>query len=414
MDSEITFSDGAYQHTFDVRADITTSARFGEPTVENGYEVTPYYFTITATIGEKTLTNTRIIDICIKRCNSLMSAHIDGTVDAEVTIINDDGTTETFIASEAFGSMFTFDFSEAEIDRNDEVVSYNNYKLSAGIGEAISSKQYQQGNWVVTEKLYPYTIVFDNGIEEDKIAVTYTFKNYEFAFTHSRTGTVKLAVPDVQMSYTYEFKAQSQIDGAYNVDNWKLDISAVVRATRGTYRLSKSQSVDVKYLNVFVPTEPHLGKAKAFYVTAVYDPEEGATKRAFISLWEKGVKFSVCDFDRLFLSDRTLKVCLDTYAGYNAIGYDPDATYHWRPARCERIGNTLYWYRSDGTIMSTMTESECQAVGWKNVVDGQYAIEVPGYSYSITDLGYVIEYFLPDGKKKKAFGTYVQSIVVTY
>ena len=28
--------------------------------------------------------------------------------------------------------------------------------------------------------------------------------------------------------------------------------------------------------------------------------------------------------------------------------------------------------------MSTMTESDCQAVGWKNVVDGQYAIEVPG------------------------------------
>ena len=64
--------------------------------------------------------------------------------------------------------------------------------------------------------------------------------------------------------------------------------------------------------------------------------------------------------------------------------------------------------------MSTMTESDCQAVGWENVVNGQYAIEVPGYSYSIVKGGYDIKYITPDGKRKLALGDYIQSMVVTY
>ena len=215
------------------------------------------------------------------------------------------------------------------------------------------------------------------------------------------------------MSYTYKFQNLGQ-EGDYKKYSWELDISAIVSATTGVYRLSKSTSVQVKFENVVIPDEPHLGRAKAFYVTAVYDPEAKVTKRAFISIWERGVAFAVCDFERTFPKSQDYKICLDTYAGYNAVGYDPNATYHWRPARSEKSGNTLSWYRSDGTVMYSLTESECQAVGWENVVNGQYAIGIPGYSYSIVNGGYHIMYITPDGKRKLALGDYIPSMVVTY
>lgn len=413
-DAEIVFSDGAYQHTFDVRATVTTNERFGEPKVENGCEITPYYLMVTATIGKKTLTETYIVDISVKRYSSRTIVNPkEGTADCEITITNDDGSTEVFLASEAFGSQFAFDFSDVEVERDDEIVSNNNYQHSGSIGEAISSKEHQQGNWMVIERLYPYTIVFDNGVAADKVTISCTFKNYEFVFTHSRTGTVKLTVPEVKITYSSNLRYLGQ-DGDYLKYDWQLDLSVVVRAALGDYRFLKPVSFQVKYENVEVPNEPHLGIAKAFYVTAVYDPEAKVTKRAFISLWERGVAFAVCDFERTFPKSQDYKVCLDTYADYNSIGYDPNSAYHWRPARNEIAGNTLYWYRSDGTLMYSLTESECQAVGWKNVVNGKYAIEIPGYSYSIGYGGYRIWYVTPDDKKKTVFGDYIPSMVVTY
>ena len=65
--------------------------------------------------------------------------------------------------------------------------------------------------------------------------------------------------------------------------------------------------------------------------------------------------------------------------------------------------------------MYSLTESECQAIGWENVVNDQYAIKIPGYSYSMMNGGYLIRYEAPNGIKGTAsFGGYIPSMVVTY
>lgn len=146
------------------------------------------------------------------------------------------------------------------------------------------------------------------------------------------------------------------------------------------------------------PEPPHLGKPKGFTVTATYDPTTKVTRRAFVFNWEDGVTYAVCDYETALPSTSDFMFKADTYGAYNSVGYDKNnSANHWQPARGSDDGDAIRWYYSNGALMSGIDKDlTCQIIGWKNIVNGTYALVIPGYTYSIN--GYNIMVKAPDGQ----------------
>lgn len=84
----------------------------------------------------------------------------------------------------------------------------------------------------------------------------------------------------------------------------------------------------------------------------------------------------------------------DSYQGYNSVGYDAKSG-EWLPARAIDTGNTLEWYFSNGQLMAAVTDFECMTYGWKNIVNGEYALVIDGYDSTVD--GYKITVVSPGG-----------------
>lgn len=145
------------------------------------------------------------------------------------------------------------------------------------------------------------------------------------------------------------------------------------------------------------PDPPHLGKPKGFTVTATYDPTAKVTRRAFVFNWEDGVTYAVCDYETALPSASDFMFKVDTYGSYNSVGYDKNSANHWQPARGSDDSDAIRWYFSNGSLMSGIDKDlTCQVIGWKNIVNGKYALVIPGYNYTIN--GYNITVKAPNGQ----------------
>lgn len=147
-----------------------------------------------------------------------------------------------------------------------------------------------------------------------------------------------------------------------------------------------------------MPLSPHLGKPKSFTVSASFDPAK-ATRRVFLFMWEKGVTYAVCDYETMLPQNSNLMYKIDTYSGYNSVGYDKNnSANHWQPARGVDSSDAIRWYFANGSLMSAIDKSlSCKVIGWKNIVNGDYALNIPGYTYVID--GYDITIKAPNGAK---------------
>ncbi len=184
-------------------------------------------------------------------------------------------------------------------------------------------------------------------------------------------------------------------DGNYSVTPHILTVNG--RTVDGK-AVSSTGTTDIYVEQGGEPDPPHLGKPKGFTVTATYDPTSKVTRRAFVFNWEDGVTYAVCDYETALPRESDFMFKVDTYDGYNSVGYDKNnSANHWQPARGSDDRDAIRWYFSNGNLMSGIDKDlTCQVIGWKNIVNGKYALVIPGYTYTIN--GYNITVKAPNGQ----------------
>lgn len=403
-DAEITFNDGVYTHTFNVRLDVTKAEKFNAARTDGSYTVTPHVLTVTGTSSDgKSFNTSGTTEIYVKRDASVTGhtektvVYPDGTVDAEITISKDDGTSETVKASDAFGSRFAFNFENATAQ--EKVVQNVSHTANGTTGTAVTSP-HQQGGWTVTEYRYPYTHELSNGIAADKVTGTYKYSNFKFVYSGSGVSSVEVPMPVVTMAHKSLNITNNGVSGGYTNYGAAVVVSGSAKGTEGSYAkdLAVTHTLKVVYDEPQEPDQPHLGKPKGFVVTATFDPTSKVTRRAFCFNWEDGVTYAVCDYETMLPGESDFMFKEDSYTGYNSVGYDKDNANHWQPARGTDDSDAIRWYFADGSLMSAIDKDlSCMVIGWKNIVSGKYALVIPGYTYTID--GYNITVTAPNGQK---------------
>ncbi|MBO5039430.1 MAG: hypothetical protein J6C85_08290 [Alphaproteobacteria bacterium] len=399
-DGVITFDNGEFAHTFDLSLSAQKSESFGAKRQDGNYDVTPHRLTLTATGAGKTLSETSTTDIYVKRAASVTgheektTVYPDGTVDAEIVIKKDDGSQETIKASDAFGKRFAFDF--ANVSAQEKVVTNVNHTASGSTGTP-TTNTLKQGAWRVTEYRYPYNHTLSNGTSAENISSAYSYKNYEFTYTDNSVGTVKIPMPAVTMSHkSLNISKQGSSNGYVN-HNANVVVNGTARGTEGSYTTDLAVTHLLKVKEATEPDQPHLGKPKSFMVTATFDPTSKVTRRAFCFNWENGVTYAVCLYETELPNQSDFMFKQDTYQGYNSVGYDKNNSNHWQPARGVDSSDAIRWYDASGKMFSAIDKDlSCKIIGWKNIVNGKYAMEIPGYTYTMD--GYNITVKAPSGK----------------
>ena len=399
-DGTVLFDNGEFTHTFNLSLVAQKSESFGTKRQDGNYDVTPHKLTITATGAGKTLSETSITDIYVKRTATVTDheeqtiVYPDGTVDAEVVIKKDDGTEETFKASDAFGKRFAFEFKN--VTAQEKVVTSANHTASGSVGSP-TTNTLKQGAWTVTEYRYPYNHTLSNGKTAENISSSYSYKNYEFTYKDNTVGTIRIPMSAVTMTHKSLNISKQGSSNGYTNYNAKVVVNGTARGTEGTYTTDLAVTHILKIKEATEPDQPHLGKPKGFMVTATYDPSSNVTRRAFVFNWERGVTYAVCLYETELPSANDFMFKEDTYQGYNSVGYDKDKSNHWQPARGSDDSDAIRWYSSNGTMFSAIDKAlTCRIIGWKNVVNGKYALEIPGYTYTMD--GYNITVKAPSGK----------------
>lgn len=398
-DGEVTFNDGSYTHTFNLRLNMSKTESLGAPRTEGDYTVTPHTLTVTGTTSDgKTLSTQGITDIYVKKQASVTGSYqkvyvySDGTVDAVLTKTKSDGSTETLKASDAFGSRFAFKFVNAEAQQ--KVVSNVSHQASATTGTAAAATKQKQ-NWTVTEYTYPYTYTLSNGKDEDKLTAAYSYNNYKFVLTDADLGEVTFNMPNVTMNAQSLNIGRGFDQSGYTAYPAKVVVRGEATGDEGSYLRDLTVTHTLKVQGE--PDSPNLGKPKGMIVTATYDPGSKVTRRAFVFNWEDGVTYAVCDYDTELPGASEFLFKEDSYAQYNSVGYDKNSTDHWQPARGVDSSDGIRWYFADGSLMSAIDKAlTCKTIGWRNVVNGKYAMEIPGYTYEIN--GYYITVTSPKGQ----------------
>jgi hypothetical protein len=185
--------------------------------------------------------------------------------------------------------------------------------------------------------------------------------------------------------------------GDYDVYNAAVVVNGSASGTEGSYTTDLAVTHTLKVLNN-EPEQPHLGKPKNFVVTATYDPSSKVTRRAFVFVWDQGVTYAVCDYETQLPATADFKYKESSYTGYNSVGYDKDNSDHWQPARGSDDSDAIRWYSASGSLISAIDKAlSCKVIGWKNLVNGDYALVIPGYTYTIN--GYNITVTSPNGQK---------------
>ncbi len=399
-DAIIIFDNGEFSHTFDVRFDVDYAEKFGNTYKDGYYDVTPHNLTVTGVIGSgKSLSVSGKTDIYVRRAPEVTGhsektvVYDDGTVDAFVTITKDDGTSTTFKASDVFGKRFAFNF--ANTTAKEKVVSNVNHTASGSVGTAVTTK-HSKGDWVVTEYRYPYNHKLSNSVTSDDVNSDYGYSNFEFVYNGNGLSNVKIPMPTVEMSNkSLNITENGLSNGYFNYDA-NVVVNGYAEGTEGSYSKDLRITHILKIVNN-EPEEPHFGKPRNFIVTASFDPTSKVTRRAFVFNWEEGVTYAICDYETMLPTRSDFYYKEDTYKDYNSVSYVKSGS-GWSPMPAKAVteADMIAWYDSNGTLLPSITYGECMYYGWKNIVNGKYALYIDGYSYTIN--GYEITVTAPNGE----------------
>jgi hypothetical protein len=399
-DAEITFDNGEFSHTFDVRFNVSYAEKFGN-TYQNGYyDVTPHTVTVTgATSDGKSLSVSGKTDIYVRRAPEVTGhtektvVYDDGTVDAFITITKDDGSSTTFRASDAFGQRFAFNF--ANTTAKDKVVTNVNHKATGSVGNATTTR-HSKGDWVVTEYRYPYNHKLSNGVTSDDVNSEYGYSNFEFVYSGNGLNNVKVPMPTVEMTNKSLNVTDNGLANGYFNYNADVVVNGFAKGIEG----SCSKDLAITHILRVVnnePEEPHFGKPRNFIVTASFDPTSKVTRRAFVFNWEEGVTYAICDYETMLPTTDDFYYKEDTYKEYNSVSFvKSEGKWVPVPARGVEEADRIAWYDSSNKMLPSITHAECMYYGWKNMVGGKYSLVVSGYSYTIN--GYEITVTAPNGE----------------
>lgn len=287
---------------------------------------------------------------------------------------------------------YTKDFTIGLGGLTDGNVYAENTNFSATETHTETNSSESDGPWTVESYKRDYAYKLSNGaVTRDDLKATATDAVITFNDgTYSHTFNVRLNVTK------NERLSEAEPQGEFDVTTHFLTVSGVTAD-------GKSISDEGK-TTIFVkrggdePEPPHLGRPKEFHVTATYDPTGKVTRRAFVFNWEDGVSYAVCDYEMVLPDSQEFVFKQDDYSGYNSVGYDKNnSTNHWQPARGVDSNDAIRWYFSNGALMSAIDKAlSCKVLGWKNIVNGDYALVIPGYTYEIN--GYDITVKAPNGQ----------------
>ncbi len=401
-DAEITFNDGTFSHTFNVRLTMGMNEKVetSQTHVDGDYNVTPHQLTaLGSTVDGRKFTTTGITGLYVKKSIDVTGhskktvVYSDGTVDFILEKKMSDGSTKAIKASDTYGSRFAFNFKNTTAQT--KTVDNASHTASGNTGNAITSAN-NQGSWKVTEYAYPYTHTLSNGIAKDKLESPYSYSNYTATYNDADLGTVTFDAPIASMSNKSLDIRENGTDGDYAKYAAAVVVNGSASGTEGSYKTDLAVTHTLKVQNN-EPDEPNLGKPKDFVVTATFDPTAKVTRRAFLFRWEDGVTYAVCDYETMLPDANDFAFKTDAYEGYNSVGYDKNSTDKWQPARGSDESDAIRWYFSDGSLMAGIDKGlSCPVIGWKNIVNGKYALVIPGYTYTIS--GYNITVKAPNGQ----------------
>ncbi len=398
-DAEIVFDDGTFNHTFNVRLTMSKSERLDvqNSRTEGEYEVTPHFLTVQGqTVDGRVFSSEGQTDIYVKEDLTVTSSskrtivYNDGTVDFVLDKKMSDGSTQTVKASDTYGARFAFDFKNTPAQEKE--VSQVNYSALGTLGSPTSSNR-NAGNWKVVVKTYPYTHTLSNGVQADKLTAPYSYNNFSATLTDADLGEVTFVEPNVTLNHKSLNIRANGTSGNFDIYHADVVVGGTATGTEGNYTTDLAVTHILKVAGE--PDNPNFGKPKAFYATATFEPSSKVTRRAFVFQWEKGVTYAVCDYETMLPESDDFMYKADTYQEYNSVGYSV-ANNQWLPARGVDSNDDIRWFASDGSLITAITDIECATYGWKNIVDGQYALIIPGYTYSIN--GYNITIIAPNGQ----------------
>ena len=303
-----------------------------------------------------------------------------------VTVTKTTPHTETPDEVQTFTKSFTIGLNGLT---NGKVYAANT-KFAATETHSENSSEAADSPWLVKsyKRLYAYTLTNGTATRDDLRAeatdAEITFDDGAFRHTFNvRMNVVK-----------NEKFGTPRTEGNFVVTP---HILTVAGTTVDGKSVSTSGTTDI-YVEQQEPEPPHLGKPKSFTVTATFDPSSKVTRRAFVFNWEDGVTYAVCDYETMLPQSSEFMYKQDSFTQYNSVGYDKNnATQPWQPARGSDDNDAIRWYFSGGELMSAIDKAlSCKVIGWKNVVDGDYALVIRGYTYEIN--GYNITVKAPNGQ----------------
>lgn len=291
---------------------------------------------------------------------------------------------------------------------DDEVETFTK-KFTVSLGGLTDGKVYADNTSFATSETYNETNTKQNDspwtVVSYKRNYVYTLSNGVVARNDLKVDVVDAVITFNDGNYQHEFNVRLNVTKSERFGNVRGEgnyavtphILTVNGATVDGKQLSSSGTTDI-YVKSQEPEQPHFGKPLGFTVTATYDPATKVTRRAFVFNWENGVTYAVCDYETALPKTSDFMFKESTYSGYNSVGYDKDnSSNHWQPARGSDDSDAIRWYRSNGGLMSGIDKSAgCMVIGWKNIVDGKYALVIPGYTYTIS--GYNITVKAPNGQ----------------
>lgn len=390
-DAEIIFNDGIYQKSFNVRLTLSKSESLGTTTQDGEYFVTPHTLSLQAqTVDGKTLNTSCVTDIYVKIPDAKYD--IDQTWNGNTTTLKVTKTSTTADGSDVVDD-YSFNFTVSLQDLVDGKVYAENTSFSTtkNITDE-QTKESTDGFFSLKERNRKLNYQVSNGVTERSMSSD--VRDGEVTFndgTFSHTFDVYLTVSENESFGT------TTEDGNYNVTPHTLQLKA---NTIDGHELSTQGRTDI-YVEKpgREPEPPHLGKPTGFTVTATYDPQSKVTRRAFCFNWEDGVTYAVCDYETMLPEQKDFMFKVDDYKGYNSVAYNKNnSSSPWEPARGSDDSDAIRWYSSSSKLVSAIDKDiSCKAIGWKNNEDGNYALIIKGYTYTIN--GYNITVTAPNGEK---------------
>ena len=389
-DAKITFNDGTYSKTFDVYLTLSNSSSFGTAYENGDYLVTPHTLSLTAkTVDNKTLTTSGKTDIYIKKPNATYQS--TQTWNGNTTTIKVIKTTPQ-IQGEDKVETYEANFTVSLKGLTNDVIYADNTSFS--VSQNLTNEKSNSttnGYFTISERVRNYNYTLSNGVKTRNLPTELKDATIKFDDgVYSKTYDVSLT-----LSHTSSF-GTAYDSNEYTVTPHTLNLTA---KTVDNKTLTTSGTTDIYVQKPSKEPElPHLGKPKGFTVTATFDPETKVTRRAFCFNWEDGVTYAVCDYETMLPKSNDFKYKVDTYTGYNSVGYNKNNSTHWEPTRGVDDANFITWYSATGTKVSAIDKDiTCKAIGWKNIVNGKYALVIEGYTYTIN--GYDITITAPNGEK---------------